>query len=77
MEKKNNPKNKKNINKKVTKINTEFKSQNFVYTKKIKTIFIVIILILAILIGRIGLLQFVQGNYLKELAYNQQSIKIN
>ena len=74
MEKKNNPKNKKNINKKVTKINTEFKSQNFVYTKKIKTIFIVIILILAILIGRIGLLQFVQGNYLKELAYNQQSI---
>lgn len=74
MEKKNNPKNKKNINKRVTKINTEFKSQNFVYTKKIKTIFIVIILILAILIGRIGLLQFVQGNYLKELAYNQQSI---
>mgnify|MGYP005932410119 FL=1 len=74
LEKKNNPKNKKNINKKVTKINTEFKSQNFVYTKKIKTIFIVIILILAILIGRIGLLQFVQGNYLKELAYNQQSI---
>ena len=74
MEKKNNPKNKKNINKKVTKINTEFKSQNFVYTKKIKTIFIVIILILAILIGRIGFLQFVQGNYLKELAYNQQSI---
>lgn len=74
MEKKNNPKNKKNINKKVTKINTEFKSQNFIYTKKIKTIFIVIILILAILIGRIGLLQFVQGNYLKELAYNQQSI---
>ena len=42
--------------------------------EKIKTIFIVIILILAILIGRIGLLQFVQGNYLKELAYNQQSI---
>ena len=31
-------------------------------------------MILAILIGIIGLLQFVQGNYLKELAYNQQSI---
>ena len=26
------------------------------------------------MIGRIGFLQFVQGNYLKELAYNQQSI---
>ena len=74
MNKKNNPKNNKNINKKVTKINTEFKSQNFIYTKKIKTIFIVIILIFALLIGRIGFLQFVQGNYLKELAYNQQSI---
>ena len=36
LEKKNNPKNKKNINKKVTKINTEFKSQNFIYTKKNK-----------------------------------------
>ena len=74
MDKKNKSKKTKNVNKKITKINTEFKSQNFIYTKKIKTIFIVIILILAILIGRIGFLQFVQGNYLKELAYNQQSI---
>lgn len=74
MNKKNNQKNTKNTNKKVTKINTEFKSQNFIYTKKIKTIFIVIILIFALLIGRIGFLQFVQGNYLKELAYKQQTI---
>ena len=74
LEKKNKPKKTKNIDKKVTKINTEFKSQNFIYTKKIKTIFIVIILIIAILIGRIGFLQFVQGTYLKEMAYNQQSI---
>lgn len=74
MEKKNKPKKTKNIDKKVTKINTEFKSQNFIYTKKIKTIFIVIILIIAILIGRIGFLQFVQGTYLKEMAYTQQSI---
>ena len=43
LEKKNKPKKTKNIDKKVTKINTEFKSQNFIYTKKIKTIFIVII----------------------------------
>ena len=74
LEKKNKPKKTKNIDKKVTKINTEFKSQNFIYTKKIKTIFIVIILIIAILIGRIGFLQFVQGTYLKEMAYTQQSI---
>lgn len=76
MKKKNEMKNKKNKNnnQKIAKINTEFKSQNFIYIKKIKTIFLVIILLLAILIGRIGYLQFVQGNYLKELAYNQQSI---
>ena len=74
MKNKNKSKKTKNIDKKITKINTEFKSQNFIYAKKIKNIFIVIILILVILIGRIGFLQFVQGNYLQELAYNQQSI---
>lgn len=67
-------KNKKQKTNKVTQINTEFKSQNFIYIKKIKTIFIVIIIIFVLLVGRIGFLQFVQGNYLKELAYNQQSI---
>lgn len=61
-------------NKKITKINQDFKSQNFIYIKKLKTIFIVIILIFVLLIGRIGFIQFVQGGYLKELAYNQQSI---
>ena len=60
--------------KKITKINEDFKSQNFIYTKKLKIIFIVIILIFALLIGRIGYLQFVQGAHLKELAYSQQSI---
>ena len=79
MNNKNKPKNKKNTNKKntnkkVTKINSQYKSQNFIHIKKLKIIFMVIILILAILVGRIGFLQFVQGNYLKELAYNQQSI---
>ena len=61
-------------NKKITKINEDFKSQNFIYIKKLKIIFIVIILIFVLLIGRLGFLQFVQGGYLKELAYNQQSI---
>lgn len=61
-------------NTKVIKINDDFKSQNFIYTKKIKTIFIVVIIIFILLIGRIGFLQFVQGSYLKELAYQQQAI---
>lgn len=61
-------------NNKITKINQEFKSQNFIYTKKLKNIFIVIILIFVLLVGRIGYLQFVEGGYLKERAYNQQSI---
>ncbi len=60
--------------KKVIKINDDFKSQNFIYVKKLKNIFIVIILIFVLLVARIGVLQFVQGNYLKELAYKQQSI---
>ena len=61
-------------NNKVLKINKEFKSQNFIHIKKLKTIFIVVILIFVLLLGRIGFLQFVQGNYLKELAYKQQNI---
>lgn len=61
-------------NKNVVRINKDFKSQNFIYIKKIKIIFIVVILIFVLLLGRIGFLQFVQGNYLKELAYQQQSI---
>ena len=74
MNNKNKPKNTKKINKKVTKINSEYTSQNFINIKKLKIIFVVIILIFTLLVGRIGFLQFVQGNYLKNLAYNQQSI---
>lgn len=61
-------------NTKVLRINKDFKSQNFIYVKKLKLIFIVVILIFVLLIGRIGFIQFVQGTHLKELAYNQQSI---
>ena len=71
---KNKPKNTKKINKKVTKINSEYTSQNFINIKKLKIIFVVIILIFTLLVGRIGFLQFVQGSYLKNRAYNQQSI---
>ncbi len=61
-------------NSKVIKMNKDFKSQNFIYIKKIKVIFIVVILILVFLLGRIACLQFINGNYLKELAYQQQAI---
>lgn len=77
----NNTTNKKNMktlnnkdSKKIVKINDDFKSQNFIYTKKLKNIFIIILLIFLLLIVRLGFLQFVQGGHLKELAYKQQSI---
>ncbi len=78
--------NKKNMNKKqkypvkskktaqIVRINKDFNSQNFIYIKKLKLIFIVVILIFILLICRIGFIQFFQGGHLKELAYNQQSI---
>ena len=58
----------------VIKINSDFSSQNFIYSKKLRNIFITIVIIVVLLIVRIGFLQFVQGSYLKELAYNQQAI---
>lgn len=82
MDKKN--KNKKNFiksekfivknNSNIVKLKTSFDSKNLVHTKKLKTTLIVSILIFILLLGRIGFLQFVQGSYLKELAYNQQTI---
>ena len=63
-----------NNNHKVIKINEDFTSQNFIHVKKLKNIFIIILIIFVLLIGRIGFLQFVQGSYLKEMAYKQQSI---
>ena len=61
-------------NKKIVKLNTNFNSKNLIDTKKMKILLIVIFLILLLLIVRIGFLQFVDGNRLKELAYNQQTI---
>lgn len=58
----------------IIKIKSEFESKNFIHTKKLKTVLIVTLLILILLLGRIGFLQFVQGNELKELAYQQQTI---
>lgn len=61
-------------NNKIVKMNSNFESQNFIHTKKIKNIFIIVIIIFVLLLCRLGYLQFVQGSYLKELAYNQQTI---
>ena len=65
---------KKTKNKKVVRIKNGFKSQNFIYTKRLKTIFVIMLVIFILLISRIGYLQFAQGSYLSELAYTQQAI---
>ena len=59
---------------KVIDINKNLKDRVGVNVKKLKLIFLVVILIFALLLGRLGYLQFIKGSYLKELAYNQQSI---
>ena len=58
----------------IIKMKTSFNSKNLMHYKKLRVTLIVVILILLLLIVIIGFLQFVQGNYLKELAYNQQTI---
>ena len=69
--------NKKNIkNKKsnVISLNRKFDGTNLIYTKKLRNTFIVIVIVFILLLGRIGYLQFVDGAYLTEMAYQQQTI---
>lgn len=61
-------------NNNIIKMKTPFNAKNLIHFKKLAVIFIIIIVILALLIARIGYLQFIQGSYLKEQAYNQQTI---
>ena len=61
-------------NKKILNINEEFTSQNFIHTKKLKTIFLITIIIFVLLVTRLAVIQFVDGAYLKEKAYSQQAI---
>ena len=61
-------------NNKIIKIKTGFYSKNLVHTAKLKTLMIVSLLIFVCLVIRIGFVQFVQGNFLKEKAYQQQTI---
>ena len=65
---------KKEKNSNVISLNRNFDSKNLIYTPKLRNTFIVIIVIFILLIGRIGYLQFVDGAYLTEMAYQQQAI---
>ena len=58
----------------VISLNRKFDSKNLIYTTKLRNTFIVIIVIFVLLLGRIGYLQFVDGAYLTEMAYQQQAI---
>ena len=58
----------------IVKLKTPFESGNFIQSKKLRVTLIVTVLIFILLIVRIGFLQFVQGSYLKEQAYKQQTI---
>lgn len=67
--------NKSNTNKSnVVKMNTPFDSKNLIHTKKLKVSLITTLFLFSALLSRIGYLQFVEGNTLKEKAYNQQTI---
>ncbi len=59
---------------KVIKMNSEFNYKNLICFKKLIITFIILILIFMLLIFRIAYLQFIDGNHLKELAYQQQVI---
>ena len=61
-------------NHKVIKIKTGFESKNLILTTKLKILLVSTIIIFILLVTRIGFLQFVQGNFLKEKAYQQQTI---
>lgn len=69
-----NKKKKKRKNHKVVKLKTKFESKNLIHTTKLRLLLIMTILIFILLVGRIGFIQFVQGNSLKEMAYQQQTI---
>ena len=69
-----NKKKKKTINNKVVKLKTKFESKNLIHTMKLRSLLIFTILLFVLLIVRIGFIQFVQGNSLKEMAYQQQTI---
>ena len=56
------------------RLKTDFESSNLIKTKKLKLLRRISIFIFILLILRIAFLQFVDGSFLKEQAYNQQTI---
>ena len=56
------------------RLKTDFESSNLIKTKKLKLLRGISIFIFILLILRIAFLQFVDGSFLKEQAYNQQTI---
>lgn len=71
---KNTGKNIHNKNSNIISLNRKFDGTNLIYTKKLRNTFIVIVIVFILLLGRIGYLQFVDGAYLTEMAYQQQTI---
>ena len=61
-------------NNKVVKMKKSIESKNLIHVTKLKVLMVFIVLIFIALIIRIGFIQFVQGNFLKEQAYQQQTI---
>ena len=75
----NKKKDSKNKSKKENKSNVinlkkDFNSKNLICNKKLRNIFIVVLIIFILLLGRLAYLQFIDGSHLKELAYQQQTI---
>ncbi len=61
-------------NNKIVKMKKSIQSKNLIHITKLKVLMIFISIIFIALIIRIGFIQFVQGNFLKEQAYQQQTI---
>ncbi len=66
--------NNKNTKSNIINMKTKFQSQNLMSTKKLKILLIICIFTFIFLLIRLCFLQFSQGNYLKELAHQQQLI---
>lgn len=67
-----NKKKSKSKNIKITKINKSFSSQNFIYIKKLNTMFFITLFTFVFLLIRIAYYQFIDASKLKEEAYAQQ-----
>ena len=61
-------------NNKIIRMKKGFETKNMINTRMLRAILVLTVLIFIALIVRIGFIQFVQGNYLKEQAYQQQTI---